>query len=338
MADKQDNAAAPADDKGAAEQPQQPAQVRGKLLTAEETTDWGTNVNIVERDAKTEENVLRDELEEAVNGDDKAVAEEAKTGEAVAEDEQQVEEAEDEAEVEQQVSYLEDPGEFMPGDYAFDVTIYDSEGNKPKTVKVNSIEDWEKLLEEEPNLGSSVAVNKAFRAAQKMELNQERDYEKWAKAKEEYEEAVKQEQLAETRNTTIFNEVNYLIERGDLPKLTQEETNSLNWDDPAVVKAHPNIAPHKELLAYMRKENASRVKAGLTPLQSAIDAYNAMQLDSRRQADTEARKAAGEARKAAGARVASGTSTPLSTAQPKGIAIGRVGRGDIARLGQNWEV
>lgn len=311
-------------------EPQQPAQVHGKLLSDEESHEWGTNLQIVEKDAKTEQNALRTEFEDAASNDD---TEEAETADTETEEDVSTE---SEEVVQPEVQYIEDPGEFTPGDYSFDVTVFDKDGNKPKTVKVSSIDQWEQLLEEEPNLGSSVAVNKAFRQAQKMELNQEADQKAWAKDKEEYEQALANEKLQETRNNTIFNEINYLVGRGDLPKLTQEEQNNLNWDDAAVQKAHPNIAPHKELLNYMRSENATRLKNGLAPLNSALDAYNAMQLDTRRQADVETRKAAGEARKAAGARVSSGSSTPLSVAQPKGIAVGRVG--DISRLGNNWNV
>jgi hypothetical protein len=331
MADnKQDDSAATAEDKSTE---QQPAQVRGKLLSADESHEWGQELRIEEKQAKTEENILRKEFDEAANAgaDDGNTDEQEDADEGTAADAAESEAAEEE----QPVETLEDPGEFQPQDYSFEVTVYDEEGSKPKSVKIASIDEWEKLLADEPNLGSSLAVNKAFRQAQKMESNIERDYQQWSEAKKEYEEALEQDQVTQKRNDTIFNEMSYLIERGDLPKLTTEEMNNLNWNDPAVVKAHPNIAAHAELLQYMRTENATRLKAGLTPLQSALDAYNAMQLDTRRKQDIEARKAAGEARKAAGARVASGTTTPISMAQPRGIAVGRVSS-DLSRLGQNW--
>lgn len=307
-------------------------QIRGKLLSAEESHDWGTELTIVEKDPKTEENALRNEFEDAAKGEESESSESSES--ETTEEEEQPEETPVEQQSEQVT--IEDPGDFQPGDYTFEITTYDEEGKKPKTVKITTIEQWDELLESDPNLGSTAAVGKAFRAAQKMELNTERDRQAWEDAKATYDQAVKDQEVVETRNTTIFNEINYLIDRQDLPKLTQEEMNNLNWDDPSVVKAHPNIVPHKELLNYMRSENASRLKRGLSPLQSAVDAYNAMQLDERRKGDAEARKAAGEARKAAGARVASGTSTPISTAQPRGIAVGRVG--DISRLGTNWNV
>lgn len=330
MAGKDDNAAAPAADDKQDASAQQP---RGVHLSEEQSMAWGQGVHIEEKEAKTEANILRTEFETAAR--DEAAADEAEA-EVAAEEEAPVETPAEEETVEEPVAqYVEDPGEFTPSDYSFDVTVI-SEDGKGKSVKITSIQQWEELLDSEPNLGGSLAVNKAFRQAQKMESGQERDYQQWEQQKQEYEQAVKDEEVREQRNNSIFNEIRYLTDKGDLPKLTQEETDKLNWDDPAVVKAHPNIAPHKELLAYMRKENASRVKAGLQPLTSALDAYNAMQLDTRRSADVQAKKQAGEARKAAGARVASGSTTPISSAQPKGIAVGRVG--DISRLGQNWNV
>src|SRR4029077_16789578 len=111
-----------------------------------------------------------------------------------------------------------------------------------------------------------------------------------------------------------------LVDKGELPSLTTEERESLNWEDEAVVKAHPNITKHKELLNYMRKENTSRTRAGLNPLSSVLDAFNAMQLDSKVKAETENKTKVAEARKAAGARVASGSPGPVSSVSPKGIA------------------
>lgn len=305
-------------DKPAEDAQPEEAQVKGKLLTDIEGTDWGNEVQLVEKDAKTEANVLKEEVKEEEKPEEKAEVEPVK-----------VEEEEDEQPIE-----IEAPGEFQPSDYSFDVVVYDEEGKKPKTIKVKSVDEWDELLEGEPNLGSSGAVSKAFRAAQRMELGLEKEREIWEQQVQEYEAAVESENLRIERNNTIFNEMQYLINKGELPNLTNEEMNSLNWKDEAVVKAHPNIAQHKELLNYMLSENKSRAKAGLAPLSSVIDAYNAMQLDSKIKAEKESQKKTAAARKEAGARVSSGTPGPVSAQSPRGIAVGRVG--DLGRLGQNW--
>ena len=315
-------------------QEQAPAAGHGRILTDQESAEWGLDTTIEEKTPEAQKNVLREELETATKGktDDAGDATEAQetAQEHTEEDAGTVEE-----EAGSQADLIEDPGEFQPSDYSFEVTVYNEKGEKPKNVKIGSIEEWEKLLEDEPNLGSSVAVNRAFRAAQKMESGIERERQEHEQRTKEYQEAAQAEQVRQERNQSIFNEMSYMMNRGDLPKLTQEEMNNLNWDDPAVLKAHPNIAPHKELLAYMVKENKARAKSGLPGLSSALDALNAMQVDTRRQADIEAKKAAGEARKAAGARVSSASSMPLSAAAPRGIAVGR-NVGDLSSLGQGW--
>lgn len=316
--------------------PAGPQQVHGKMLTEEESHEWGNLVEVNEPEAKTEQNVLRKEFEDAASIEQEEAAETATDEQTEAEQEEEQSEPE---EVETQ--YVEDPGEFQPSDYSFEVAVYDNDTNRQHTVKVTSLEQWESLLEEMDskgeNMGSSLAVNKAFRQASKMETGLERDKADYDKQKAEYEQAVANQQQMEQRNTQIFNEMNYLINRGDLPKLTQEEMNNLNWSDKAVLSAHPNIKPHAELLAFMRKENETRAKAGLAPLNSALDAYNAMQLDARRNQDIQTKKQAGEQRRQAGARVASASQAPIAASAPKGIMIGRVGRG-LQNLGQNWEV
>lgn len=319
-----------AQDKGE-ETEQKPAQVRGRLLSDDESHEWGQSIQIEEKPFQANGNALREEFEQAHKGDNEETQEETEEDtetDSTTED--------DETEQPQEFVTVEDPGEFTPANYSFDVTVYDAEGNKPKTVKVNSIDEWDTLLESEPNLGSSVALSRAFRAAQKMELGADRDRQAYDKQKKEYDDAVAEQQQREIRGNTIFGEISYLIERGDLPKLTREERDVLDWNDPAVVKAHPNIAAHNDLLKYMRKENANRVKLKLAPIQSALDAFNAMQLDTRRQSDAQKKKQDGERRQQMSSRVASGTSTPLAANTPRGIAVGRVG--DLAKLGQNWNV
>ena len=300
-------------------------ELKGRLLTEEESTDWGNEVTFEEKDAKTEQSILRKELEIATEESEEEKPEESES-----------EKIEEQLPAPVETIEIEDPGEFTPQDYSFEVVTYDDEGKKPKTVKVTSIEQWDELLESDPNMGSSAAVGKAFRKAQKMEIGIERDLAEYEVKKSEYEAAVESEQLKTQRNDTIFNEMQYLMDKGDLPKLTNEELTNLDWEDAAVVKAHPNIAPHKELLNYMRKENASRTKSKLAPLSSVLDAFNAMQLDSNRQKVEENKTKVAEARKQAGARVASGTPGPGQAVSPKGIAVGRVG--DLSRLGQNWQV
>lgn len=305
----------------------QPGQVRGKYISNDPAA--ASSLKVEEHQLQSTDAKVRNDFEEAAN----AIA--AENAPVVPDEEQQEETAETNEDDEQQTQeeqqpetqYIEDPGEFQSNDYSFEVTVLDADGNKPKTVKVTNIEQWEELLDSEPNLGSSLAVNKAFRQAQKMESGTESDRKAWEEAKAEYDKAVENEALFEQRNSQIFNEMQYMINRGNLPKLTQEESNSLDWSDKAVIAAHPNIKPHNELLTFMRTENLTRLKAGLAPLNSALDAYNAMQLDTRRQQEVNNKRERGEARKEAGARISGTSSAPISSNAPKGVAVGRVGLG-----------
>lgn len=307
------------------EETTQPVELKGKLLTEQETTDWGNEVTLLEKAPKDESNVLRKELEDNANEEE---TEDNKTEEEIV--------VEDEKLPEVHTVEIEDPGEFVPNDYSFEVTTFDEEGKKPKSVKVTSIEQWDELLESEVNLGSSAAVGKAFRAAQKMENGVDKDLAEWESKSQEYKTASEAQAIQEQRNQTIFNEMQYLVDKGELPKLTAEERDTLNWEDEAVRKAHPSIQKHRQLLNYMRKENGVRSKAGLNPLSSVLDAYNAMKLDTRVKADTERKAQVAEARKQAGARISSSSPAAGSAASPRGIAVGRVG--DLGRLGQNWQV
>lgn len=328
MADQTDSSAP---QEGAEEQQQtviRSGQVRGKYISNDPANAPGLIIAEPPRATVDAQGAIKNDFEEAA-----AKLAEENAPEQSVEDEQEEENVDtaveqQEEEIEQpETQYIEDPGDFQPNDYSFEVTVYDEEGNKPKTVKISSIEQWDELLESEPNLGSSLAVNKAFRQAQKMDSGIESDRKAWEEAKEEYDDAVKNQEQFEQRNTQIFNEMNYLINRGSLPKLTQEEMNNLDWNDKAVLAAHPNIKPHNDLLAFMRTENATRLKAGLAPLNSALDAYNAMQLDTRQQQEVDRKRQQGEARKAAGARVSGATTAPITSNAPKGVAVGRVGLG-----------
>lgn len=315
-------------DNAAAEQQAvvRPGGVRGKYINNSDLANSGIQIDDSRSQSQTTDQAVHSDFDEA------AAALAAENAPVVTEEQQTEEQEEAETTEEQEdqqtdTRYIEDPGEFQPSDYSFDITIYDADGQKPKTVKVTSIEQWEELLEGEPNLGSSLAVNKAFRQAQKMESSLDADRQTWEKAKSEYDEAVKNQEQFDARNTQIFNEMQYLIGRGNLPKLTQEEMNRLDWGDKAVLSAHPNIKPHADLLAFMTSENKTRIKAGLAPLNSALDAYNAMQLDTRRTEDVDRKRQQGENRRLASARVSGASSAPLTSSAPKGISVGRTGLG-----------
>lgn len=292
-------------------------ELRGKLLTPDEITSWGNDTRLVEPTSRRE--------------DGKSAVEQAT-------EEEEPEPAKEPAVVEKEIEIpqvtLEDPGEYKPQDYSFTVTTYDEDGKKPKNVKIDSIDKWDELLETDPNLGSAAALLKADRAAAKMEANLERDESTHTAAKQAYDAEVERVGQSEATTQQWANEIDYLADRGDLPKIDAKFEN-VPWVGPTADKdalKDPAVKARIELLEYLRKENTSRVSKGLSPM-SPTAAFNAMQLDSRVKTDKENKTKADEARKAAGARVAGTTPAPVSGA-PKGIAVGRAG--SLRDLAGGW--
>lgn len=242
-----------------------------------------------------------------------------------------VDEVEDEADDEDEivapaasapVPTLTDPGEYKPADYSFEVTVMDDEGKNARTHKIKSVEQWDELLERDPNLGSAAALLKAQRAATKMETaleRDERDHE-GKKTAFETEKTTLATQAAATN--TMVAEIGYLQAQGKLPAVDKKYVDA-DWSDPEVAK-QPGVKEQLALLNYMRGENKKLVAAGLPAMTSIRDAFNSMQLDRVEKGRPAARAEAASQRKANGARVAGVSSSPASVA-PAGISVGRGG-------------
>jgi hypothetical protein len=268
---------------------------------------WGNENRIVEPGVKSEDG-------EEVRKD----PEPDKTTET----EEEVPEPDEEVEDAPVTPSVPDPGEFTPGDYSFEVTTYNAEGQNGRTVKVNSLEQWEQLIDTDPNFGSAGALLRAQRAATHMESSIDRDEREYKAKKAQFDEAAKGEQARTEAMGNMVSEMGYLEGKGYLPKVANQYKNA-DWSDPEVAKQN-GVKEQIALLKYMRNENNSRIRAGLKPMTSVLDAYNAFELDNSRKGTETAKKAAGEARKAAGSRVASSSPNPATTA-PAGIAVGRGG-------------
>ena len=275
----------------------EPATPKSHFLTDDEVSDWGNGVTIKDHFDAEEEQAKQEEAEEEI---------------------EEIEEAEEE----QPVISVEDPGEFQPKDYSFDVTVYDEEGKNGKAVKIKSVDDWDELLEKDPNLGSAANLMKAQRKVTKMESGIERDKELWERAKSEFDRQTESEKNRIEATDNMVAEINYLISQGDLPEIPKKYQNA-DWSDPDVAK-QDGVKEQIVLLSFMRNENNERKKAGLKPMTSVLDAFNAFERKQIKKQAIDAKKQAGEARKAAGARVAGVSPSPVSRA-PKGIMVGRAG-------------
>jgi hypothetical protein len=293
----------------------QKTELKGHVLTADELNEWGNGVQIIEPGLKGEDGgELRPATVEEAEDDPKEPAEPV-----------------EEYDEPEPVVTAEDPGEYQPQDYSFEVTVYDDEDKNGKSVKIKSVDDWDELLDKDANFGTSSALLKAQRLATKMESNQERDRAAWEEKKKTYDAQVGTQAEREEATNRIAAEINYLVAKGKLPKVSAELANA-DWRDHEVAK-QPGVKEQIELIDYMTKENAARKKAGIQPLTSAIDAYNGLMLEQREKKANDVKTQAAEARKTAGARVAGTSPAPISNA-PKGIAVGR--GGSLRDMNSGW--
>lgn len=217
---------------------------------------------------------------------------------------------------------MQDPGEYKPADYSFEVTLKDG-----KSVKVNSPEDADKLADDPENFETPRQLSDFLKKSLSMSSKLERDREKWEADKEMFDgQTAIAEERAETIDTFV-GEFQYLVNKGFLPKIDKQYLDA-DWTDPEVAK-QDGVKDQIALLSYMEKENVERKKAKVKPITSVVDAYNAWKNDDNAQKSEAARKAkedaehaAGEARKVASARVAGVSASQQVPYVPKGIAVG----------------
>lgn len=288
---------------------------RGILLDGDTLGDWGNDTRIVEPGEIVEDNDEDPKDPEAVTDPEPIVVTPIK--------------------VEAEVVTIPDPGTYTPADYSFEVTVYDAEGKNGRPQKITSVDQWEELLEKEPNLGSTLSAERAMRKASKMETGLERDQADFDSRKKAFTDANQASQDNAAAQQLMVNELAYLTERGDIPAVEAKYANA-DWTDPEVAK-QPGVKEQLELMDYLVKESARRVKAGLPKLTSFLDAHTAMQLQQRKTASVSAKDRAGEERKRAGSRVASPSPQPVNVS-PKGIAVGRGGSLRDLNRDTNWEV
>ncbi len=217
---------------------------------------------------------------------------------------------------------VDDPGDYKPADYSFDIEI------AGKSYKVDTAERAAELAEElAEELEPKQLVSLMTKSAQ-ITIKEERDKDDWQKHKDAFDNQSAEIKDAEETINNRVKEITYLVGNGFLPKITDPavkqrwETDPNAWSDAEFIKSD-GVREQVELLQYMIDESKRRTDAGLPPLDSLLDAFNAMENDPKRRKEEEEHKEAGEQRKAAGARVA-GTSPaqPAGYYVPKGIAVG----------------
>lgn len=196
---------------------------------------------------------------------------------------------------------LEDPGEFKPKDYSFDVELAD--GTKLRITKPEDIDQ----LPSDADFGTPQNLMKVQAAFNKMVLGLDADKREWEASKAEFDKHQEESADLEQRVTSMINEMNYLETKGKLPKIDSKYEDA-DWADPEVAK-QPGIAERLALLEYRAKENEERAKLGLSPM-SVLEAHLQMQQDAAEQHAADEKKKQAEITKAKGGMVVGPTYTP----------------------------
>lgn len=212
---------------------------------------------------------------------------------------------------------VNDPGDFTPGDYSFEVTLKDG-----KSVKVSTPEEADKIADDPDNFETPKQLSDFLKKSLTMSNKLDRDREKYDNDKKTYEEQAAADKQRQETVDSLSSEFNYLVSKGLMPAIDPKYMEA-DWTDPEIAK-QPGVKEQIALLNYMVKENEVRIKAGVKPLVSGVDAYNAWKLENAGKEAQDEAKAAGEARKAASARVAGSSPAQQGSFVPKGIAVGRV--------------
>lgn len=170
----------------------------------------------------------------------------------------------------------DNPGDFKPGDYSFEITTTDGKSHKISTPE--DAEGFGALLDDDPAIivasqfakfNSKLAVMEQGIAADKREFDAKKaDFDA-------------QQQLDDNRTQMITNVdsgFKYLQSQGKLTAVpTELNTGSVRWEDHRDNEA---IKQRLDILAYMNKDNEERLTAGLEPSFDAVSAYNAMRLEN----------------------------------------------------------
>lgn len=220
---------------------------------------------------------------------------------------------------------VQNPGEFKSQDYSFEAVI------KGKSIKVTSVEEAEALADDPENFTTPKELLDFMRKSNKMENGIEKDKLTWEQSKAEFDRQQEAQEARQQEINTISAEINYLVQKGELPPIAKEY-QAADWSDPLVAK-QPGVREQVALLKYMGEENDRRQKAGLKNTVSALDAFNGWKIEEAKvKADLD-NKTASQQRKDNGAKVASSSAAPI-TNRPKGVSVGRVG--NLNNLSSGW--
>ncbi|HEU5187923.1 MAG TPA: hypothetical protein VFT87_05490, partial [Candidatus Saccharimonadales bacterium] len=245
-------------------QPTAPAEIEGALLDNDEVQGDET-----QNDTKQSEGDANNEKSggsgENTEGDGGSVSKPSGPDDADvrSEDSRRVEQRPNET----QNTQLEDPGEFQPKDYSFDVELAD--GSK---IRIEKPEDIDKIPAD-ADFGSPKNLMLAQAGYSKMVSGLDADKREYEASKEAYDKQQSANADLETRITTMMNEMAYLEKKGKLPAVA-DEYKEADWSDPEIAK-QPGVKERLAVLEFRAKENEERSALGLSPM-SVLEAASEM--------------------------------------------------------------
>lgn len=216
---------------------------------------------------------------------------------------------------------VEDPGEYKPADYSFEIEI---DGKKHK---VETAEQAEDLADEHAEKLTAKQLGTLIRQGSKIEMKQERDQLEWQRKKDDYDKQATEQAGRQEYVNQIDKEIQYLVDTGALPKITDKAveqrwlTDPKSSQDKEFIKS-AGVKEQIELLNALAQERDRRQKAGLPTNVSAIDVMRDIQLKKAKVDEKE--HEAGEQRKVASSKVAGVASGAQGQYVPEGIAVGKV--------------
>jgi hypothetical protein len=213
--------------------------------------------------------------------------------------------------VEEQHTRLEDPGDFQPSDYSFDVTLADG-----TTVHVERPEDIAKIPQD-ADFGSPKNFLEVQANYTKMVNGIDTDKRAHEESKSAYSKQVEADQAVESHLQTLMSEFSYLEGNGDLPPVPAQYQNA-DWSDPEVAK-QPGVKERIDLLNFRKEENDKRQNAGL-PAIGVLETKTLMENRAFKEAQSHREQAESDMRKKRGAMV-NGQSAPAPGSKSSGDMI-----------------
>lgn len=215
----------------------------------------------------------------------------------------------------QPATQLEDPGDFTPSDYSFDIELAD--GTKMHISKPEDID----RLPEDADFGTPANLLKVQSNFNKMTIGLDNDKREYEAKKQAFETESASQQAIAKNVENMVNGLNYLETKGKLPKYDQKYETA-DWSDPEVAK-QPGIKERLELLEYRANENVLREKAGLEPM-TITEAFTQRELEGYQAKQEQQRNTQNDKRKAQGAMVGGASAAPAQNI-PDDLIIGEGG-------------